>query len=286
MNLNPSVLKVLHPDETTKISIRKCREILTKNGLVYTDEEIEKIRDFLYHLTAVGQQEERLRQYCNYQNIEVVSFYKEDHSAKIFERPAFHQLLAFLKKNRGAVDLLLFLKWDRFSRNAGGAYGMINQLNKLGVEPQATEQPLDLNIPENKIMLPFYLAAPEVEKDRRSLNVIAGMRRAIKEGRYCTVAPRGYRNIRSEDGKPIIVPGKDAHYVKWVFEEEAKGVHSVKDIWRLVKEKGFTIGRSNIWNMLRNPIYYGKIFLPAYKDEQAMLVKGIHEPLISEQLFF
>ena len=40
---------------------------------------------------------------------------------------------------------------------------MINQLNKLGVEPQAIEQPLDLNIPENKIMLAFYLAAPEVE---------------------------------------------------------------------------------------------------------------------------
>jgi site-specific DNA recombinase len=53
-----------------------------------------------------------------------------------------------------------------------------------------------------------------------------------------------------------------------------------------VKERDFKIGRSNIWNLLRNPIYYGKIFLPAYKDEPAMLVKGIHEPLISEQLFF
>ncbi len=254
-----------------------------KKALIYvrvsTDEQSEKGY-------SLQHQEERLRQYCTYQNIEVVGFYKEDHSAKTFERPAFHQLLAFLKKSRGTVDLLLFLKWDRFSRNAGDAYGMINQLNKLGVEPQAIEQPLDLNIPENKIMLAFYLAAPEVENDRRSLNVIAGMRRSIKEGRYCTVAPKGYRNIRSEDDKPIIVPGKDAHHVQWVFEEVTKGVHSVKDIWRMVKKRGFTIGRSNIWNMLRNPIYYGKIFLAAYKDEQAMLVKGIHEPLISEQLFF
>ena len=71
--------------------------------------------------------------------------------AKTFESPAFIKLLTFLKKNRKAADLLLFLKWDRFSRNAGDAYGMINQLNKLAVEPQAIEQPLDLNIPENKI---------------------------------------------------------------------------------------------------------------------------------------
>jgi hypothetical protein len=55
---------------------------------------------------------------------------------------------------------------------------MINTLRKLGVKPQAIEQPLDLQIPENKMMLAFYLAAPEVENDRRSLNVIHGMRRA------------------------------------------------------------------------------------------------------------
>jgi len=53
---------------------------------------------------------------------------------------------------------VLFLKWDRFSRNAGDAYFMINVLRKLGVEPQAIEQPLDLSIPENKMMLAFYLA--------------------------------------------------------------------------------------------------------------------------------
>jgi len=52
------------------------------------------------------------------------------------------------------------------------------------VEPQAIEQPLDLAVPENKMILAFYLAAPEVENDRRALNVIHGMRRARKEGRY------------------------------------------------------------------------------------------------------
>ena len=122
---------------------------------VSTDEQAEKGY-------SLKHQEERLRQYCQHQQIEVVAVYKEDHSAKTFERPEFTKLLAFLKKNKGCADLLLFLKWDRFSRNAGDAYAMINQLNKLGVEPQGIEQPLDLNVPENKIMLAFYLAAPEV----------------------------------------------------------------------------------------------------------------------------
>jgi site-specific DNA recombinase len=60
---------------------------------------------------------------------------------------------------------------------------MINTLAKLGIEPQGIEQPLDLSVPENKLMLAFYLAAPEVENDRRALNVIVGIRKAKRESR-------------------------------------------------------------------------------------------------------
>lgn len=78
--------------------------------------------------------------------------------------------------------MILFTKWDRFSRNAGDAYQMIKILADLGIEPQAIEQPLDISIPENKMMLAFYLVAPEVENDRRALNTFHGMRRARKKG--------------------------------------------------------------------------------------------------------
>ncbi len=81
---------------------------------------------------------------------------------------------------------------------------MISTLRKLGVEPQAVEQPLDLAIPENKLMLAFYLAAPEVENDRRALNVTYGMRKARKEGRWMGKAPLGYANKITGDGKNIL----------------------------------------------------------------------------------
>jgi site-specific DNA recombinase len=246
---------------------------------VSTDEQAEKGY-------SQRHQEERLRQYCQLQNIEIVGFFKEDHSAKTFERPAFKQMLALMKKNRGKANLLLFLKWDRFSRNAGDAYGMISQLNRLGIEPQGIEQPLDLSVPENKMMLAFYLAAPEVENDRRSLNVIAGMRRSMAEGRYVTGAPKGYKNTRNEMNRPIIVPAENAWVVTWVFEQLASGAYNVKEIWKQAKAKGLNVSKSNIWYLLRNPIYCGKILIPAYRTEEAKLVKGIHEPLVSEELFY
>lgn len=129
-------------------------------------------------------QEERLRKYCEIKGIPIRDVYIEDHSAKSFKRPEWQKYLSNLRKSRknDSGTILLFTKWDRFSRNAGDAYQMINQLRTLGVTPEAIEQPLDLSIPENKIMLAFYLAAPEVENDRRALNIFHCMRRAKNQG--------------------------------------------------------------------------------------------------------
>ncbi len=245
---------------------------------VSTDEQAD--RGF-----SLQHQEERLRNYCQLQGIDVVGFYREDHSAKSFERPEFTKLLGTLKKDKKLADLLLFLKWDRFSRNAADAYYMISTLNKLGIEPQAIEQPLDLNIPENKIMLAFYLAAPEVENDRRALNTIAGMRRANKEGRWTGKAPVGYKNARDDRNRPVILQSELAPVIKWVFEEIKKCVYSADQIFTIASEKGLSRVRSNFYHMIRNPFYCGIINMPAYKDEEATQIRGIHEPIITEELF-
>ena len=212
----------------------------------------------------------------------------EDHSAKTFNRPQWTKLLIDLRKHRGQSDLILFTKWDRFSRNAGDAYQMIGTLRKLGIEPQGVEQPLDLSIPENKMMLAFYLAAPEVENDRRALNTFHGMRRAKKEGRYMGTAPLGYINRVTEAGKKYIAPREDeAAILKWAFQELATGRFNTEQIWKLAKEKGLSRGsKHNFWIAVRNPLYCGKIVIPKFKDEESSLVPGQHEPLISESLFY
>ncbi len=231
-------------------------------------------------------QEELLRKYCDINNISIRKVMFEDHSAKTFARPEWKAYLLDLKKHKGKADLVLFLKWDRFSRNAGDAYQMINLLRKLGVEPQAIEQPLDLSIPENKMMLAFYLAAPEVENDRRALNVIHGMRRARKEGRYMGLAPVGYINKIDEAGRKFIAPHEpQAGILKWAFEEIAKAVYNTEQIYKIAKEKGFKGAKSLFWFAIRNPLYCGKIFVPKYKDDESRFVKGLHEPLIPEALF-
>ena len=232
-------------------------------------------------------QEEVLRKYCEINNITVRKTIFEDHSAKTFQRPQWQSLLVNLKKYRNKTDLILFTKWDRFSRNAPDAYQMIHMLSKMGIEPQAIEQPLDMSVPENKMMLAIYLTAPEIENDRRALNTYYGMRRAKKEGRWISRAPVGYINRHDEAGKKYMAVNiPQAEIMKSAFMEIAKGLYATEQVFKKVAEMGLECKKNNFMNAVRNPVYCGRIFIEKHKDEEAHTVSGLHEGIISESLFF
>ena len=48
---------------------------------------------------------------------------------------------------------------------------------------------------------------------------------------------------------------------------------------------GLKIQKQQFYNMLRNNVYCGEIRIPEYKKEATCIVKGLHEPLISKELF-
>lgn len=231
-------------------------------------------------------QDEILRRYCELNNIRVRKVIFEDHSAKSFNRPEWQKMMAEYKKRKGIINLILFTKWDRFSRNAGDSYAMLSTLQKLEIEAQAIEQPLDLSVPENKMMLAFYLAAPEVENARRALNVTVGMRRARKEGRVLGPAPIGYINKSYENGRKYIAPKEpEAGIIKWAFNELAKGEKNVQELYEDVKMLGLNCCKNSFWHVIQNPVYCGKVYISKYQQEESHYVQGTHAPLISEELF-
>ena len=234
---------------------------------------------------SLGVQSEALENYCIRNDIEVIYTFKEDHSAKNFERPAFKEFLDFLKRNKGSVDYLFFTSWDRFSRNAMDAYHMIDRLKKLGIEAQSIEQPIDFSVPENKMMLAMYLVMPEVDNDRRSIKIRGGIRAALKAGRWCRSAPYGYRNTRDEDNRPIIIPNDHATQIRKAFEMVSTGM-AQPVAQKYLNDNGVPIQKSRFSEMLKNPMYMGKIEVPALEKEPYQLIEGIHEGIVSEQLFY
>ena len=247
---------------------------------VSTDEQAERgysLRD----------QEERLRTWCAREGVDVAGVYVEEGaSAKTFTRPQWTRLLASVETGRvSPVDAVLVVKWDRFSRDATGALGMIRRLDARGVAVQAIEQPIDTSVPEQLLMQVLYVAAPEVENRRRSLATKAGMRRAMSEGRYVNVPPKGYRRGRDAQDRYLIVPGPDAGHVREAFRLAAETTRSMESILLDLRKAGFACSKNQFGLMLRNPLYAGRIVIPAWGADAERDVAGVHEPLVEEAVW-
>ncbi|MBI1184312.1 hypothetical protein GC194_08575 [bacterium] len=49
---------------------------------------------------------------------------------------------------------------------------------------------------------------------------------------------------------------------------------------------GLKMGTSHIDRVLRSPVYIGKIFVPAWKDEPEQIVNGVHKGIVPEHIFY
>ena len=144
---------------------------------------------------------------------------------------------------------------------------------------------IDFSIPESKVLLAIYLTLPEVDNDRRSMKIREGVRAALLSGRWSRNAPFGYSNTRDKINKPHIVPNEKAHLIKFAFEQVATGV-SQEFIRVQLRKRGLIVSRANISRMLRNLVYLGKIRVPFFENEPEMIVEGLHDGIVNDELFY
>ncbi|WP_025665053.1 recombinase family protein [Aquimarina megaterium] len=154
----------------------------------------------------------------------------------------------------------------------------------MGIKVNSIEQPLNLDQPDNKIMLAIYLAVPEVENDKISIRTTEGSRRANKEGCWTSTAPIGYKNQRTSEGKASLVKSEKSELVKEAFEYITKGFPA-DEVRRIMHKKGLNISKSRFHLLIKNPVYNGKVKVPAYKNEDEYYAEGLHDAIVSDQLF-
>lgn len=241
--------------------------------------------------TSLEFQEKKLRQYCDANGYNVIACYHEDFSAKHhdFVRPEMKKIRDYCKKHKSEVDLILFLRWDRFSRNPEFAH-MFKRifLDGWGIEFNALEGPIDFECTEWSNYLSSNCAQAQTENNKISRRTRDGVRETLLSGRLANKAPRGYKNVHITDAKGITisktieVDEDKAHLIRGIFNEVAKGVEAPCAIRRRIAPN---IPESTFLDILRNIFYKGKIRVPATKTEPEVIVKGQHEPLVTEAVF-
>ncbi len=205
----------------------------------------------------------------------------EGESAKTTRRPALIDMLEYVAKNKGQIDAVIVWKYDRFSRNAGDGGMLLNNLGLLGIDVISATEPADMTA-AGKFLKNILLSAAQFDNDVRSERTVGGMSQAVREGRWQWRAPIGYRYDMQIDGKKVIVPDARASYVKKAFALAATGSYTQIEICRMLRREGAKISAQMLNRMLRNYVYAGYILKKEWHPEP---VKGIHEPLISLDMF-
>ena len=227
------------------------------------------------------QQKDLLYNFCKQNNIEVVEYLEEDYTGTTLERPQIKKLRKLVKSKR--IDLVLFHKWDRFSRKTTQGLVEIEHIRSSGIQINAIEEYIDFAIPQNKLLLIIYLGLAEVENEVRSQRTKNGIIGALKEGRHVNKAPIGYLNAKDPNNpsKPLIIPClTKSVLIEAIFKEYATGLHSQEYLRKKYQKLGVSRSKSQFSNMLSNIKYIGKIIVPEHGGNPAKVIDALHEPIV------
>lgn len=100
-----------------------------------------------------------------------------------------------------------------------------------------------------------------------------------------TRPPYGYKRAENETAR-IVPDEEEAEFVREAFRQAARTSLPLEQIRKGLWKKGFKISRARFPDLLRNPVYAGKIHIEAWRKEPEQTVEGLHEALVSEALFY
>ncbi len=251
----------------------------TKKYFLYarksTDEAERQVLSIEAQLTEV-------REFALKENLSITHEFIETKSAKKPGRDIFEKMISGIEK-REAMGILAWHP-DRLARNAVDAGKIINLLDTGKLEMLKFPTFWFDKTPQGLFMLSIAFGQSKYYIDNLSENIKRGLRQKLRNGVYPGFAPIGYTNeLRNHT---ILKDPENWQIVKKLFEEYATGKYTLEQTQKLALSLGLMSRRSKsilplsrIQRMLQNPFYYG---LFQFKNE---IYEGIHEPIISKQLF-
>lgn len=207
-------------------------------------------------------------------------FIERGESASTANRTRLKEMLNYLRQNKG-VDFVVVWKLDRFARNLLDQLSIMNQLASDKVRVLSATENND-DTPVGRLMRNVMGAFNQYDNEERIDKIITGMRQAILEGRYVFAAPFGYSYGKDDKGRKVLQPNENAYFVQKLFEMVDEGNLSRKEICRRVSKMGCRMYNRKLYDIIKNPVYIGKIKIKWFNE----LIEGIHEPIVEKDLFW
>jgi len=232
---------------------------------------------------------------CDYaakNNIEIVKIFSESHTGRKPGRPEYNEMLDYVKKNK-KIKHVIVEQNNRLLRNEYDSAVIIQLATSTDLSFHIIKDKQILNkysTPMDFFLFTMNSAISSIYPRNLSRDVKKGLYEKAEEGYYPGGrTPVGYkidetipRHKRTK--RPLAIDEDKAIFVKEAFRLYDTGMYSFQTLADKLAKDGFyphskPCAKNNIEDILKNPIYYGEFRF------NGRIYKGIHEPLISKELF-
>lgn len=231
----------------------------------------------------------------------------------ISARPVMQRLLQEVES--GMWDGVLVVEVERLARGDSIDQGVVARAFQYSdtkiITPTKTYDPNN-EFDEEYFEFGLFMSRREYKTIKRRLN--AGRVSSVQEGKYCgNKPPYGYRRVKLEHTKGYSLEPipKQAEIVKLIYNWYTYGIDGERigtvKITRKLNEMGVKTQTGKVWTqssvicVLDNPVYTGKIRWNRRKamnkiengnvvksrprSADYILIEGLHEPIISQELY-
>lgn len=255
---------------------------------------------------SLDAQKARMKAYADFNNYEIVGEYQDaGKSGKSIEgRTEFTRMMEDIKCGKDDVSFVLVFKLSRFARNAADVLSTLQTMQDFGVNLVCVDDGIDSSKDAGKLMISVLSAVAEIERENIRIQTMEGRIQKAREGRWNSgFAPYGYDLVNGE----LLINEEEAKAVRLIFDlyvnKEMGGRLIAQylerhDISKLSHKnvKGELFSATYIRNILKNPVYCGKIAFGRRKTEKVhgtrndyhivwaddyLLTDGLHEPIVS-----
>lgn len=226
---------------------------------------------------SIPAQLKAIRAFCEAQGLSPVSEFVEAESAGKAGRKRFGEMVSYLTEHTD-VTVVVAHKLDRLYRNFRDQI----TLEDLGITARYVVGDIP-DTPQGELLRDVNLSVAKFYLGNLREEVKKGMDEKVAQGGWPHKAPTGYLNDKNT--RTLIIDPERAPLVRVAFERYATATISLLDLARelsglgLKTRSGRPISSSMLHQMLKNPIYTGRI------RHKGRIFAGNHEPLVSDALF-
>ena len=237
---------------------------------------------------SLGEQEEKLKQLCDYKGYEVYKVYCDAGiSAKDMEhRPKFQEMLKDMKD--GKINYIVAYKLDRVTRSVRDLEELISQLEKYNTYLVCDRDDVNTSTANGRFFVRMLTVLSQLEIEIVSERTKFGLNGAIKSGHLPGQVALGFKK---DGNKKTIIDPATAPIVKRVFDLylQGKTFLQISNIFNEEKVLNKNWKDTHIERIINNRLYMGDYEmykrLKEWKNVEPVIYMNVVDPIIPRYIW-